>query len=679
MRFLLSIVFSLLCVGVSYSQWQGIPKVYLQLQEGIGIGSINQEEKLFAMMRFENANGSQFTSEKFHNGLIRISGRGNSSWNLPGPSGKRSYSIDLVNSSDKKIQIPLLGMPASADFILFASAFDKTFLRNYFSYELARSMGHWASRSRFVELYINGDYRGLYVLCENIRNEPERAHVGEGGFIIEQDYPQRLVAENAGYFASSRQYAGRYYKDTPATDNLYFGFKYPIDEERTEAQTNYARDYIHDFETALYGSNFKDPNEGYRKYIDVNSFADWYILAELGNDWDHAYFLSSCYLSKPQDGKMKMMPVWDFDVAHRISTTNLSARNNVPWISRLWEDEAFRQLVFARCSEIVPLLDNALSHIENVAARLNDYGALDRNFEKWDILGKHIYWWNYRDEPIPETYEGEVRELTQWIRQRFLLIATFGNSNYCDVLSQMKPAIRVIDQNIYDNATVPIQVETSSFRETGFTPRYVWNNVSQGSRQYNITDYGKYSVTVTMGTCQSLPSDTLYIKRLATVAVSDNQHVYDGTPKSVTISTNPSSLRVRITYNGETAPPVEPGTYRVVAEIDDAGYKGKQVSTMVITPTENGGGNGQTNIVTMNWVEKIYPNPATDYVDVMFAEYGRYVIRMIDMSGRILTTLRVDDMSVRINTGVYPPGVYILQIENFTNRSFTSHRVLIHR
>jgi len=581
-----NIIFSALFFAIMHgiAPAQGIPQVYIELHDGKKITNIDRETKIFANMRVENANGSKYASRELYDGMIRIKGRGNSSWN---GTDKKSYSIDLVNIVDKKIDIPLLGMPADADWILYASYFDKTFLRNYFSYDLATAMGHWASRSRFIELFINGDYRGLYAVCENIKKGENRVDVGSvgnsgtkltGGYIFEQDYPQRMQAEGSQFIKSSRLYEGRYYGDFPRTDFLYFGFKYPADGDRTPEQTQYITDYIAGFEAALYGTDFADPDEGYRKYIDVNSFVDWYIISELAADWDHSYFLSSCWFTKPQGEKLKIGPVWDFDVGYKTSANDMRVLNNNPWIKRLWEDETFRQLVFDRFVEVIPMIENSLSRIENMAAELARRGAIDRNFEKWDILGKPIW---TETMPIPETYEGEIRKLTQWIRQRYLYISTFGNSNYCEVLKRIKPAIRIIDQDVFDKGEFPVMVESSSLR-TGVTPYYVWNNVSQGSRQYQINDYGKYTLTIRMGTCESLPAE-LNVKRMATVTISDYEHVYDGTNKSVNVLTDPPSLPVLITYNGETEPPSEPGTYRVDAEIDDADYRGKQVGYMNIT------------------------------------------------------------------------------------------------
>lgn len=603
-------------------------------------------------MYIENANGSDFASKNLYNGQIRIKGRGNSSWER---TDKKSYSIDLINDTGEENEIPLLGMAKNEDWILNACYFDKTLLRNYFACHLSNAMGRWASHGWFVELYINSEYRGLYMLCENIKKGKQRANVGDDGYIIEQDYPIRLNEEGEKYVTSSRIYENRYYHTIPEDEYLYFGFKYPKNDGLTPEKINYIKDYIADFESALYGDNFKDPQTGYRKYIDIHSFADWCVMAELDGDWDHCYFLSSSYFTKVQGEKMKAGPVWDFDIAYKTSIDYISARRNIPWIARMWEDDEFRQLVFTRFSEIWPLVENSISRIEDVAAELNRYGAIDRNFERWNILGTSIW---TDTNPVPETYDGELRQLTQWIRERYLYASTFANDQYCDILKQMKPAIRVIDQDLFDGGKLPLTVEASAV-VAGSTPYYIWNTVTQRSRTYGITDYGQYGLTIRVGTCESLPSDVLHVKRVADISLSGNKQIYDGQPKNVTATTNPPSLAVQITYNGSTDPPSKPGAYRVVAEIEDAEYKGKQVSTLTVTSMTGTPDAEETPL-------KIYPNPASNilYVERVGALWskGELTLELIDMTGKLHIRKQIGDMKVSLDISALPKGLYLLRM-----------------
>ncbi len=764
MKPFLLILLSFLYIELSFSQEntvyhsQGVPIMHITLNNGKELKNITKEIKLDATMRIENANGSNFNAGNLYNGNIRIKGRGNSSWN---GSDKKSYSIDLTNSQGKKNEIPLLGMAKDEDWVLNACYFDKTLLRNYITFYLANAMGNWAAHAWFVELFVNGEYRGIYMLCENVKKGKQRVNIKDigndelsitGGYLFEQDYPQRLKAENSKYITSSRVYNGRYYHDTPETDSLYFGFKYPKDEDRTPEQTKYISDYIAAFEEALYGNNFQDPIEGYRKYVDVQSFVDWYVITELSLDWDHTYFLSSVFFHKQQGEKLKIGPIWDFDVAYKTSDNrSFLVRNNMPWIKRMWEDEEFKKMVAQRFIDMIPILENTLTHFDDVAKDLTRYGAVDRNFEKWPILGQPI--WTDMNEPIPDTYDGELRRLTQWIRERFVYIAyrSQESGEECNALINLKPRINILDQDKFDNGILPLAVQTGYISSA---TKYIWNNIELSTRDYTITDYGKFWVKIKVNGCESQTSDTLYVKPKAEINLSRPEYVYDGNPKSIGVSTNPVSLPVQITYNGSTDLPIEVGNYHVVATIDDkASYQGKQSSFLTITKAQqtidfelpenidlskgyislhasatselpvtfriiNGEASiansilsfNKTGIITIeasqngnscyNAAEpiqktiiitqatgidenpvtpffKAYPNPATDLVNIIFDKPGRYIIKLMDMSGKTWITQTTENPLTQINTSAYPQGIYILQIESVNSKKQVSQKILI--
>ncbi len=767
--FYIVLILSICCPKVIFAQDQEdilfspkkIPVMYIELSDGKKLDDIVREVKSFGVMRIENANGSDYAAENLYYGGIRIKGRGNSSWDR---SDKKSYSIDLINSAGKKNEIPLLGMAKNEDWILHACYFDKTFLRHYFAFYLANAMGNWAPHLWFVELYVNDEYRGLYMLCENIKKGKQRVNVKDignegdaltGGYLIEQDYPHALKDEGAKYITSSRIYPDRYYGEEQEPDYLYFGFKYPKDDDRTPEQTKYISDYIADFETALYDANFKNPVAGYRKYVDVQSFVDWYVMEELAIDWDHSYFLSSVFFHKQQGEKLKIGPIWDFDVAYKATWAmeRFFVRENMPWINRMWEDEEFQKAVARRFIEVIPIFEKVLARFEDAASELNRYGAVDRNFERWPILGEPI--WTDTTEPIPDNYEGELRRLVQWIRERFMYIAyrIQPSTDYCMVLSKLKPMISILDQNKFENGELPLEVQTGYLSRANV--KYLWNEEEQLSQQYTINSYGTYSVTLTSTGCESLPSDMLYVKPKADIIFSGKEHVYDGKQKSIIVSTLPAGLSVKVTYNGSSAGPVEPGSYRVVAVIDDMTYKGQQsvfltiakisqtinfeipkstdilgegvalrassssdlpVSFRVITGNATIDNNvltfGETGAVVVEAYQngdyhysaaepirrtidmnqltgvseisdipqvKVYPNPATDQINITFDEPGHYEIKMSDASGKVLIDRTTSDALVRINVGTYPQGVYILHIKNKNNKKYLIQKVSISR
>jgi len=195
-------------------------------------------------------------------------------------------------------------------------------------------------------------------------------------------------------------------------------YSYPRGENITPAQESYIKKYINDFEEALYGDAFNDPEEGYRKYIDVSSFIDWIIVNELGRNQDAA-FDSSVFMYKDRGQKLSMGPVWDFDIAFGNINYNDGWLTEgwyitkSKWINRLFEDPYFAREFIKRWQEMKPIIDEIPNTIDDVG--LNIQEAADRNFERWDILGQYV-WPNY--PPYPETYEGELERLKTWIIDR---------------------------------------------------------------------------------------------------------------------------------------------------------------------------------------------------------------------------------------------------------------------
>jgi hypothetical protein len=359
--------------------------------------------------------------------------RGSSSSQFP----KKPYRLELQDDNGDDLKIPLLGMPKESDWILFAGYTDKTLIRDVVAYELWRRMGYYAPRTRYVELYLNrasanvqrstmsnvqpstNDYEGVYVLMEKIKRGKDRLNVAKltrgdnsepkitGGYIFKRD---RTNNPNDRVFHSSRK--------------LEFVWDEPKGRDVTPQQEEYLTNYINEFETVLYSENFGDPENGYRKYIDVDSFVDYHWMQEVGKNPD-GYWTSEFY-HKDRGGKLKMGPIWDCDLFFGNAKYNdcyktnewrwkRSGGSNYRWFRRLFKDPDFLQRYIDRWSELrtnVLATSNVLALVDRFAGELSQ--AQKRNYERWPTLGKHIH-------PVKQyfdTYEEEVDWLKQWIRDR---------------------------------------------------------------------------------------------------------------------------------------------------------------------------------------------------------------------------------------------------------------------
>ncbi|MFK7807331.1 MAG: CotH kinase family protein, partial [Saprospiraceae bacterium] len=176
---------------------------------------------------------------------LEIRGRGNSTWTFP----KKPYQIRLEEKAS------ILGMPDDRRWILLANYSDKSMLRNELAFDLSRmSHLHWTPDSRFIELELDNDFVGTYQLTQKVEVTDERIGIGKDGYLLEVDQLNRLAPDDV-YFES---------------ENYLFNIKEPalqVGDEKYE----YILSYIQEAEAALLGPNFKDAQEGYQKYFDVDA------------------------------------------------------------------------------------------------------------------------------------------------------------------------------------------------------------------------------------------------------------------------------------------------------------------------------------------------------------------------------------------------------------------------
>lgn len=330
---------------------------------------------------------------------MKIKGRGNSTWGM----AKKPYKIKLDKASS------VMGMPSDKEWVLLANYSDKTLLRNMLALELGKRLGlAWSPRTQIVEVNLNGADLGTYVLTEQIKVSVSRVNVVNsdptdvsGGYLLELD--QRRDEDQR--FETTR--------------TVPYTIKEP--EAGTLAQIDYIKNYIQQAEDVLNSNGFADPVEGYAKYVDVDSFINWYLINEIFKNVDSANF-SSIYLHKAAGEKLKMGPLWDFD----LGAGNMDygdpefpegwwIRSGSPWFNKMFQDPVFAAKVKTRWNALKGQradLDAILKYIDRVAYSLQISQA--KNFLIWDIL--KMYVWPNRI--VTGSYDGEVATMKEWLTTR---------------------------------------------------------------------------------------------------------------------------------------------------------------------------------------------------------------------------------------------------------------------
>jgi hypothetical protein len=342
-----------------------------------------------------------------HEGGLEIKGRGTSTWAMP----KKPYRLKLKDST------AVMGMPANKHWVLLANYADKTLMRNDVAFALSRMLGmEYTTRSVFVELYLNGSYQGVYQLTEHIRIDKDRVNIPElkatdtsadkitGGYLIEVD-----ARRGEDFCYDSAKTGMVFCLSNPET----------LLEPGWEQHREYIVDYINQTDEAIFGEEFKDPDNGYAAYIDVDSAVHYYLINELFKNVDGNLRLSA-FLFKKRDGKLTFGPIWDFDLA--IGNVNYAGADNpegwhirnAPWFERMFEDPAFEQKVKVRWGQMKAggMLDALFQHIDDRAAYFKDVQV--NNFIKWPILS--IYVWPNR--VVTGSYQGEINAMKEWLALR---------------------------------------------------------------------------------------------------------------------------------------------------------------------------------------------------------------------------------------------------------------------
>jgi hypothetical protein len=399
-----------------------LPIILIDTEGGI----IKDPVRIPARMEVKyNADGSRNAVDQADefSGRISIEIRGSSSaW-----FDKKSYGFETQDESGENLNVPLLGLPEENDWILYGPYSDKSLLRNAITFYLARKMGRYASRFKYCELVINGDYQGLYILMEKIKRDKNRVDIAEltpeitegeeltGGYIIKVD---KLEGEYRGWTSPAHPSVG-------GAGQIFFQYVYPKQEIITPVQEQYIQKYILDFENALNSTNFRDSEKGYLPFVDELSFVDMLIINELTKNIDCYRF--STFMYKDKNGPLTMGPIWDYNLGYgnvdygseRAMYTDGWMYNEsggrMYWWLRMMQNYKFKILLSDRWFElrhwafstqnVNATLDSLLNHIDE---------AQQRNFQRWPVLGVYL-WPNFF---VGQTYQEEIDFLKKWMGDR---------------------------------------------------------------------------------------------------------------------------------------------------------------------------------------------------------------------------------------------------------------------
>ncbi len=428
--------------GVKFTE-TNLPIVWIE----VGGKPIDREHRIDARIKvIDNGHGRLNYADTVahpgqridYQGHIALRYRGNSTYHA---SPKKPYSFRTLDGPLKyasKRKVRILGMDRDDNWALLAPYSDKSMMRDMLTYELMRPWMGFTPRGRYCEVILDGTYYGVYILCEVVSKGRYRLDLHgphsegidlTGDYLLEVDCDDEPTYTSHYHPVSS---AGVPYNDR----NILIQYKYPDFDKLDDKQLAYIHGRIDQMEAALASPNYRDPQQGYRRYIDVASFIDYQLAIELGHNVD-GYRLSGKFykLRDDMDGRFKMA-LWDMNLAYG-NTKNCDGWRNDTWIYqsndvlyaagetylvpfwwyRLNSDEAYTAQLRARWAQMRQSNlseDSIMATVDSLATMLTAHGAEARNSQAWPAWGQYV-WPNYY---IAKDFEDEVAYLKRWIHER---------------------------------------------------------------------------------------------------------------------------------------------------------------------------------------------------------------------------------------------------------------------
>ena len=362
--------------------YAGLPRLVIETENFRQIN--NKETKVPARLQFYGKNKP--SSEILD---LTIKGRGNSSFVMT----KYGYKIKLAEKDS------LLGMPKDKEWDLISNFRDRSLLRNYITYQLAGILGdEYFPKCEFIELYLNRQYLGIYLLVEHVKVSKNRVDIpkSDSSFLFEKT---SATTTDGALFTSSLGYI----------------FKFRQPKEPSEESKELLENHINDFEHFLQSKSiYKLDSIG--KWINIDDFVRYYWIQEFSKNIDG--HRRSIFITWEKDSALKMGPVWDFDLGYGSSADVKSGPEE--WLIRKygWDRYLFKNKDYeSRVREYWKKNRSAfvatLDSIDSMSEKLERASA--NEFKKWPILENDSRW------PFHEkfdSYQDAVDALKSWIEAR---------------------------------------------------------------------------------------------------------------------------------------------------------------------------------------------------------------------------------------------------------------------
>ncbi|MFK7935826.1 MAG: CotH kinase family protein, partial [Saprospiraceae bacterium] len=369
---------------------------------------------------------------------------------------KKNYGFETQLPDGENNNVSLLGMPAENDWILHGPYSDKSLIRNALTMQIGRDMMDYASRTKFCEVVINGNYRGVYLLMEKIKRDENRVDIATlrpadtagdeltGGYIFQLDRDDEITEDDGWY--------------SPHGSNPYYAYHSPNYRQLMPVQRQYMENWMTNFEQAMLQPTFSIT---YENYIDVNSFIDYFLINELAKHIDA--FKLSFYMYKQKDsngGKLHFGPIWDFNLGYGNFDFGCDEAANgwiylctsrAFWLNKIIGISSVRDRMHCRWQTLRQDELNTNTLLNRIDSLVTELGpAVEQNFTQFDVLGQYLW----PNSFVGNTHTEEIDFLKSWLIQRLNWMDNnmYGNPNFdCDELVSVNELPLAQQLEVYPN------------------------------------------------------------------------------------------------------------------------------------------------------------------------------------------------------------------------------------
>ena len=594
-----------------------------------------------------------------YSGTIGIETRGSSSQALP----KKPYSVDtLEDDGEEDKGVKLLGMAKEDDWVLNSFAFDDSMMRDYISYQMARQMGQYAANLRYCEVVLNGEYIGLYALSEKIKRDGDRVNIAKlkdsenslpevsGGYLMQTD---RVSAENPAAWYSN---GAEYIHEKPNSDDI------------TTIQSSYIEAVFRGLDN---NANNSSITSGYPSIIDIPSFVDYILMAEMASNVD-AYALST-YYHKDRGGKLRAGPVWDYNLTYGNDLfdffgTNYDRSHTDVWQfaysntgSYFWGDlfnnSTFKCYLAKRFDELTkagqPLnLDYISSLIDSTIILISE--AVVRENEKWETI---------------EDFNGEIANMKDWIQERISWMRNnLGTFSNCNSIATPSLVISKISYNPLETDAFP-ESKDLEFIEIQNTGTTIVNLTGVYLSKLGVSYQFEENATISPAQSIQLAGNTdVFFDRYGIEAYGRFDRDLSNSSQNLVLADAFGNIIDQVEYT-DSAPWPETadgdGFYLELIDVnsDNALASNWKASSDAVL---------NTTVFNSNEIDfAVYPNPTKENLTIISKHILKEIV-LFNPLGQKIKTFQVNFKKGEINISDLQTGMYFLSLKGINGVQFST-------